>query len=264
MYIIESKVLDVCAMVQIKIENLTPEQESLITVIRDEWIKIGLDTSPTDKQQAEAAIRLAYECAGFTSPQQILWFNNPQAAVTWLVSSEYIVRYPTLDGIRNVVEEAAKEAIKNAVELDVRRVIRKAIEYDMNEVSDVEEAVKEAVDEAARDIVWDIIKDEDTTAWDSVSEAIDNAFWGFDVGWLAFFAYFDAIGIDCSKLKGLWASTKHCGCWWAFENLAVITPKPSAIRLDAQGRLHAEGVPAVAYEGFVMYAFHGVRRLPEQ
>ena len=67
------------------IEKLTSKQKALIPIIRDEWIKIALDTSPTDKQKAEAAIYLTYE--GYKPPQEIFWFDNPLAAVIWIASN---------------------------------------------------------------------------------------------------------------------------------------------------------------------------------
>ena len=48
-------------MAKARIKKLTPEHVALMPIIRDEWLKIALDTSPTDKQKAEAAIYLAYE-----------------------------------------------------------------------------------------------------------------------------------------------------------------------------------------------------------
>ncbi|OUL34809.1 hypothetical protein BV372_13250 [Nostoc sp. T09] len=63
-------------MAQAHIKKLTPEQEVLMPIIRDEWLKIALDTSPTDKQKAEAAICLAYECVGIKPPQKIMWFDS--------------------------------------------------------------------------------------------------------------------------------------------------------------------------------------------
>ena len=69
-------------MAKARIKKLTPEHVALMPIIRDEWLKIALDTSPTDKQKAEAAIYLAYECVGIKPPQQILWFDNPLAAVS--------------------------------------------------------------------------------------------------------------------------------------------------------------------------------------
>lgn len=73
-----------------RITELTPEQEALLPIIRDEWIKIALDTSPTDKQKAEEAIHLAYVYSGFKPPRQILWFDHPLAAVNWIVGNRYI------------------------------------------------------------------------------------------------------------------------------------------------------------------------------
>lgn len=49
------------------IEKLTLEQEALIPIIRDEWIKIALDTSPTDEQKTEAAILQTHEAYGYKS-----------------------------------------------------------------------------------------------------------------------------------------------------------------------------------------------------
>lgn len=80
---------------------------------------------------------------------------------------------------------------------------------------------------------------------------------------LAFYAYLQAVGVDCSQMKGRWEAAKHCGFWWAFKDIAIATPKPYVIHLDNEGRLHAKGEPAVAYEGFNIYAYHGVR-LPEK
>ncbi|KAF3887687.1 MULTISPECIES: hypothetical protein [Nostocales] len=50
-------------------KQLTLEEQALMPVIRNEWIRIALDTSPTNKQQAETAIALAYESVELEPPQ---------------------------------------------------------------------------------------------------------------------------------------------------------------------------------------------------
>ncbi|MHC4644100.1 MAG: DUF6745 domain-containing protein [Planctomycetota bacterium] len=60
------------------IEKLTAEQEAQLAVYRDRWIGIGQSTAPTDRPKAEEGARLAYELAGLTAPNRILWTRSPQ------------------------------------------------------------------------------------------------------------------------------------------------------------------------------------------
>ncbi|MDB9514427.1 hypothetical protein PN499_24820 [Kamptonema animale CS-326] len=233
------------------IEELTPEQLALIPIIRDEWIKICLDTTPIDKQKAEAAICLAYECAELEPPKEILWFDNPLDAINYIASTCAVA-----DNVRDNVTADIWNDIIIHVNIDVG--------------SPVNIAVKNIVKPDIRNAVWRVVSD---TVWDALEADIKNA--DCNTAWyaiwnavmpmesLAFYSYFDAIGIDCSKAKGLRETAKHCGWWWPFNDVAVAIPKPSVIRLDKQGRLHGEGVPAIAYQGFNVYAYHGVR-LPEK
>src|SRR3990167_5543426 len=59
-----------------KIEKLTKEQEALIPVIREKWIKIGLSTG-TNKGKAEEGIAIAYRMASLSPPKKIEWFPSP-------------------------------------------------------------------------------------------------------------------------------------------------------------------------------------------
>lgn len=62
------------------IESLTPEQEALLPVYRDKWIKIGLDTKRADRPKTESLIKQAYEVAGIKAPTKFTWFDSPRAA----------------------------------------------------------------------------------------------------------------------------------------------------------------------------------------
>lgn len=249
------------------IKQLTPEQKALMLRTRDEWIKIGLDTSPVDKQKAEEAITLAYKCAGLNSPQKILWFDNPKTAMTWIVSTQDpIGRY-----LRHTLWYEFKEVVNCTINAVVDSTVRDTVKQHVlghvddllgevhgdifsaiwGDLQDLMPMIAEQVSKIIVDGVYDYTQDE------------DDAFGVTDAGELAFYAYFHAIGVDCSKLRGLWASAKYCGWWWAYEEVAIVTPKPRTIHLDADGRLHAEGEPAIAYEGFNIYAYDRVR-LPEK
>ena len=71
--------------------TLTSEQESLMSIIRDEWIEVLFDTSPVDKEKAKVAINLTYESIEENKPNEIVWFNNPLNGVIWMMDNlEYL------------------------------------------------------------------------------------------------------------------------------------------------------------------------------
>ncbi len=59
--------------------ELTPEQEALMDVVRDEWIAYGLSTAPADRAAAEAGVDLAYRAAGLEPPALKVWVGSPWA-----------------------------------------------------------------------------------------------------------------------------------------------------------------------------------------
>jgi len=76
-----------------KIEKLTPEQEAAMPSVRDEWIAIGLDTSPLVEARARAAVRLMYQCGGVPPPKEIRFFAGPTAMLR-AVAAEDEHRHP--------------------------------------------------------------------------------------------------------------------------------------------------------------------------
>ncbi len=63
-----------------KLMELTPTQEKRVTEWRDEWLRIGMDTSPADRPRAEAAVRAMCARIGVECPP-IVWCNGPATMV---------------------------------------------------------------------------------------------------------------------------------------------------------------------------------------
>ena len=61
------------------INNLTPEQKSLLSVYRDKWIKIGLSTEPVNFEVAREAAKMAYQAAKIKPPPDSEFYHcrNP-------------------------------------------------------------------------------------------------------------------------------------------------------------------------------------------
>jgi hypothetical protein len=81
-----------------------------------------------------------------------------------------------------------------------------------------------------------------------------------EAGWLSQYAYLeDVCGLDCSLLHGL-IGCLDIGWWWPMDNAVVVTPLPTEIHRDVQGRLHRPDGFAITYpDGWGVYSFHGVR-----
>ncbi|MFE6775565.1 DUF6745 domain-containing protein [Streptomyces sp. NPDC057702] len=73
-----------------------------------------------------------------------------------------------------------------------------------------------------------------------------------DAAWLAAFDGAEA-------LAGVSAVARAAGWWWPYENVAVLSERPTRLHRDEAGRLdHGDG-PALAYpDGFALYAWRGM------
>lgn len=174
------------------ITSLTQEQTEMLTVVRDEWMAIGLSTGPVDKAAALEAIHLAYQAADLKPPTYAIWMDSPVAgAVT-----------------------------------------------------------------AAR-----LATEEPNPRGDQVGDQVYRACYGVhEAGWLARMDALGRIGATgTERLKGhMDAARAGVGWWFPFEDAVVITPRPSVLNRDGQGRLHCEDGPAILYpDGWGIWAWHG-------
>jgi hypothetical protein len=84
-----------------RIEQLTPEEEALLPIVRDEWLKIGLATGPTDREVAQAAIADAYRQAGLAPPKRWIWLASPWAGCigAWMLTQSPVGSNSVLDQV---------------------------------------------------------------------------------------------------------------------------------------------------------------------
>jgi len=80
----------------------------------------------------------------------------------------------------------------------------------------------------------------------------------------AWFSWIDALGrigaVGTERMAGLFRVARNAGWWWPFRGVVILTERACELHRDAQGRLHHETGPAMAYpDGFAIHAWHGVR-----
>lgn len=69
-----------------KVSSLTKEQEALLPVYHDKWLKIGLSTEPLDLDKAKKAICRSYEEVGLKAPTKFYVTKSPIDAIKLIKS----------------------------------------------------------------------------------------------------------------------------------------------------------------------------------
>jgi len=102
--------------------------------------------------------------------------------------------------------------------------------------------------DSVRDSVWDSV-------WDSVYGQHDSS-------WLAFFDFFNRIGMEneTKPLKGDFLLAKSAGWALPHKNICWVSERTSEVHFNANNQIHNTKGPAIAYpDGFEIHALNGVR-----
>jgi hypothetical protein len=86
----------------------------------------------------------------------------------------------------------------------------------------------------------------------------DALFGSHESPWISFYDYFQTCFGIVPTISGLAEVAKECGWVWAYDNLAIVTAKPLAIKFDDRDLLHCENGPAIEYaDGTKIFSWHG-------
>lgn len=82
--------------------------------------------------------------------------------------------------------------------------------------------------------------------------------------WGGYYSYYDAmreLGMEgLEPIDGALQVAANSGWWWCYRDYVVLTERPTVLHRDAEGRLHCEDGPALAYpDGWAQYSWHGTR-----
>jgi hypothetical protein len=89
------------------IESLTAEQEALLPVYRDKWLKIGLSTEPANLDKLIEGAGLAYEEAKLKMPKDVHFAESPLAGV--ILATRLKKKLPSSVKDKDVLKEHRKE-----------------------------------------------------------------------------------------------------------------------------------------------------------
>ena len=217
-----------------KLEKLTAEQEAIIPIVRDEWVKSAIGSgSSIDRKKAIDGINFVYEISKLEKPKMIFIVDS-------LLGAQLLANIlPTV--LPKLHEQLAGLPNKEG------------------------DSVRDSVLDSVGDSVWDSVR---ASVWDSVRASVrdfkyfDNNGYGYDSGWLAFYDFFRRIGVLDNDKFNRYVDFVQSGVWEciSYQYVSIICKRPNTVKKNEQGRLHCSSGPAVMWDdGWENYCLNGVR-----
>ncbi len=280
------------------INELTDEQTARFGEFRDKWIANGLSTEKADFSLASDGLNGCYGAAKLASPEIVLQFASPLATViggcmgniafpvtrglavgTDMTSSEPLTTTPTgeeepgADPDLSVSQKYME--MPNAEEYEVRHAVLDTFksESDFNLITDIwnetsqqlrSQAGVDGAHPAFRRLsgginaeVWKVTKDRISDEW---RQYRGGNLWS---SWYAYVTYFrDACNWENPALEAFAHDEKcalNAGWIWYSRKVAAISDRPSILLRNADGELHCEDGPAMAWrDGWALWRVNGV------
>lgn len=243
-----------------RVHKLSCAQLALIPLVREEWQKIGLDTSPVEPAKVREILGQLYGNGRKPAPSHIIHLASPleiALAIGKLRLADNPVCHQVSDAVSAQVKQALRQPITNRINEQVAGLVtsQDSFEFTVAElVPDLQ--VIEHIQAQLREPVRDRFPT-------PKASSLPCDFGQFDVS-LAWFDFVGRLGVDVAKLVPTLDLAKACGWAVLFWDWAFVSAKPEYIQRDEQGRLHCETGAALRYpDGFSVFALHG-SRVPEK
>ena len=245
-------------MSESKISELTPEQQALIPIYREKWIKIALSTERIDREKATEAIKQAYEFINKKEPE-ILFFESPCRALqnfSKYIDFEFECKIPNKYGLRDELTTQINSKLRNQLQKQCSEIwIFLKNQLDNSFLIELSSSIE-------RDLRFKGL-------YSTFSRFISFSCIQLDI-WNFHASRFDFCisALNCHYPQKEWlifqSLVQNCGWIFPFENVCIVSEHPQTLIFDDDNRFHAEGKPAMQFaDGYSVYAYHGTT-LPEK
>lgn len=207
--------------------------ESQLKAYCDHWLKIGRSTDPIDKAKVEQGIALAYCETGLAPPNKIIYRDSPYQGFL------EVIRLLTT---RRLAEQAGKPVCERVWHNVRGHVWTQVWNLSFNHVVEqVLNHVRIHIRSPINDQIWwwlrneldklicDYANNNDLHPAVNVANVWDSAFCaGHEAPTIAQLTIFKDIP-EVARLNGLVQIAENAGWCFLFENLAIVTPRPSQL-----------------------------------
>lgn len=263
-----------------ELQKLTPEQEAKFQVYVDKWLKIGLSTEQSQKEEREAAINLAYTCAELEPPKWFLHVSSPlavQYAYNILKILDKNSKDNTMANSSSNKEDDQDNEVQKLTGFVAQSLTKNGLDTEtINKmISDIVDQIVAPKDREEIDVISRASKMSKEAILSQVRDELKKSsslefkyccYGSLSGSWISFYDFFltEKIVDNIDMVKGLIECAKVCGWFMPFKDFCIVGEKPNAINRDSVGRLHSTDSAAISWQDvYELYFVHGVSVLPE-
>jgi hypothetical protein len=248
-------------LLRTEVGALSQEQRAELSVYGARWNASRQSTAPPAYEAARTAVDKAYASAGLAPPRDIGWEDGPgEVAVAWSKR-----RHAAGNGIRALVVDAVRRKSELAVDRAIALSVRMALTGEPGLArlpafcASLDEAMLRLGERALPILplrLRDLLRRRNRATFAGSGFSLQSA------AWLGALQYLhDVCGLvrQTSPAEGLWELAQHATWMMPHEQICWLMRRPTAIRCDAQGRLHAPDAPALRFgPDCAVYAWKGI------
>jgi hypothetical protein len=239
-------------LLRTELGSLSDGQRADLTVYGARWNALRQSTAPPDYDAARVAVAKAYGAAGLVPPRDIVWEDGPaDVAVAWSKR-----RHSAGDSVRAAVVDAVRRKAELGVDRAIALSVRMALTSEPglarlpSYCASVDEALLRLGERALPILPLRLL---DLLSFSRRRNRATFSGSGFSLqsaAWLGALQYLhDVCGLvkQTEPASGLWELARSA-CWMApHERVCWLVRRPTLIRCDASGRLHAPDGPALRF-----------------
>jgi hypothetical protein len=254
------------------LEQLDIAQQDHLPEYRAKWQGLARSTKPIDRQAARNAINQLYARLGY-APPTIEFCQSPKAIVPLVIAAlksslpphlEWLIDSHTpeqrVDHIYRTLGQPlapAVEHLRHTLEQVIDRQLGWSVQMELE--TQLGEPLRESPFTAQ---LWEQLLAIDYHLRPQTSAVLTPETW---LDSLSVQDFAQSIGCQLPDSWRLFQNiVEHCGWLVPYESICWVCDRPRHLSLDAQGRLHGEGITALEFaDGFGLYAYQGLR-LPDR
>lgn len=218
--------------VSIEPRKLVKLEVDFIPQHRKKWETILADRT-TDRERAEEAVNACYRYAGLEQ-SRILWTENPITAMTILSNR------PDLVDVGEIILDRICGSCHQEIDAKISPEFIDVVKaYGNPRAQLIGEEQKMAFDPLGDFLNQVSMMQIQKSGLQIDPSSLPAAMQDYRIAYLSYFDYFHQIGLNIPQIQSPIDLAKSCGCCWAFENITILTPKPSSIEFNDRGELCA-------------------------